>query len=142
MTIPVWPSTLPAKFLTEGFTKGVPDGRLRTAMETGPAKMRRRTRAATTPVTVQFYASLDQVARLEAFWSEDTGGGTLPFLVRDQLRDGQPLSDGTGGILSDEAGNPLTIEGWWLVTFGEQPPQIGLRSGQTARISMALLILP
>ncbi|MEZ0253573.1 MAG: hypothetical protein ACAH20_21885, partial [Methylobacteriaceae bacterium] len=93
MTIPVWPTDLPQRVLADSYSEGLGNGRLRTAMETGLPKMRRRFTLAARPVSAAFRVSADGKARIERFFNEETGGGTLPFLMPDQTHDALALTN-------------------------------------------------
>lgn len=139
--IPTWPTELPRRVLQEGFNKGFGDGRLSTKMESGLPKTRRRFSAVGKPVQAAINLSTDQSARLERFYDEDTAGGALPFLMRDQLGSGLALL-ANGLALTDAAGRPLVTESWWLVMFGEAPPSVRPLSGDLYRAEFLLTILP
>ncbi|MGG3810996.1 hypothetical protein ABEV34_05005 [Methylorubrum rhodesianum] len=140
--IPVWPADLPQRLLQEGYSYGFADGRLKTAMESGVPKMRRRFSSVARPVSGQFLGSEDDMARLERFYDEETGGGALPFLMPDQTRDGLPLATEDGLQLLDDQGRPLINTAWWLVMFGDTPPQKQVASGTVYRISLTFTVLP
>ena len=140
--IPVWPADLPQRLLQEGYSYGFADGRLKTAVESGPPKMRRRFSVSPRPVTGQFLGSENDMARLERFWLEETGGGALPFLMPDQTRDALPLVTEGGVQLLDDQGSPLINTAWWLVMFGDTPPQKQVASGAIYRISLTFTVLP
>lgn len=76
------------------------------------------------------------------FLGEDTAGGVLPFLFRDQQLDGYPLDDDLGSWLQTEDGTPLRIESWWLVQFGQQEPAYSRLSGRRFEIQFSLVVLP
>lgn len=139
---PVWPADLPQRLLQDGYSYGFADGRLKTPMEAGPAKMRRRFSSAPRPVAGQFYGSEDDIARLERFWNEETAGGSLPFLIPDQNRDALRLATDDGLQLLDDQGRPLINTAWWLVMFGDSPPQKAVVSGLIHKASFTLVVLP
>ena len=140
--IPVWPTDLPQKLLSDGYSYGFADGRLKTAMDAGPPKMRRRFSSAVRPVAGQFYGSEDDMARLERFWAEDTAGGALPFLIPDQNRDALALLTSDGLQLQDDQGRPLINTAWWLVLFGDTPPQKQVVSGLIHKATFTLSVMP
>ena len=78
-----WPATLPASVLQEGFAETLPDTALRTSMDVGPAKLRRRTSAAVRPVRAALNLSTSQAADIETFYVSTLEGGTLPFDFTD-----------------------------------------------------------
>jgi hypothetical protein len=75
----IWPETLPAYFLIDGYGESEPDTVLRTPMETGPAKLRRRGTNAVRPVRGMIRISYAQRTTLSAFYQDTLAGGTLPF---------------------------------------------------------------
>lgn len=77
--MPVWPSTLPSSPLLDGFRETVPDNVLRTDMERGPAKTRRRTTSAVRKLSVNYLMSKAQVADLETFYGTELLGGSIAF---------------------------------------------------------------
>lgn len=75
----VWPVTLPLRPLVEGFSDAAPNNVLRTNMDVGPAKTRRRSAAAPYPMTVQFSCTADQANTLYDFANTTLKGGALRF---------------------------------------------------------------
>ena len=75
----VWPIGLPQRMNASGFTETLPDLALRTEMDAGPRKARRR--FTTGPATIEGTVTLrgSQPALLEAFYRDTTAGGTLAF---------------------------------------------------------------
>ena len=128
--------------MADGFTDALADGRLRTAMESGPPKVRRRFSSAAKPITAQIKLDLEQRIRLDRFWTEETGGGSLPFWMPDQIL-GQQLATVEGAPLFASSGEPLVCAAWWLVLFGESPPQFAPKSrGISWVASFTLAVLP
>lgn len=74
-----WPATLPQSPLLSGFEEQPPDTRLRTQMDAGPPKTRRRWQTGVRKLTVDLLLSKDQVAILETFIFTTLEGGSLPF---------------------------------------------------------------
>lgn len=141
--IPYWPSDLPQRVLADTYSEGLPDGRLRTQMETGHAKSRRRFSSAAKPVTAAFKVSLDEKARLERFWEEDIAGGSLPFLIADQTMDGVALLADGGLQLLDDQGRPLINTAWWLVLAGDAAPAFTTRNrGISFTATFPISVLP
>lgn len=77
--MPTWPPTLPAAPLAEGFRETMPALTVRTEMEAGPAKVRRRTTAGVGRISIAYLLSAAQVATLESFVKHDLAGGALAF---------------------------------------------------------------
>ena len=74
-----WPVTLPQDVLLEGYGEQPPDEIIRTPMETGPAKVRRRSTAGPRPVSATIDLTRDQVETLDDFYRNTLGGGALSF---------------------------------------------------------------
>ena len=141
MTTPVWPDELPACVLPRSIATTEPDGRLRTATDSGPGKTRLANTAAMMPASLEFVLSPAQVARLMRFWREDTAGGTLPFVIRDPWLHGRGLTQESGLILTDGNGAALVNTAHWLAEF-DAPPGIPRQSRRHARVSVGLRVYP
>lgn len=87
MSIPVWPSTLPPILDREGYAGAAPDLALRTKMDVGMAKVRRRVSNNVIPVSGKLVLDLDQLVTLLAFHTTTTLGGSLRFSWTDPLTD-------------------------------------------------------
>lgn len=74
-----WPTILPQSPLADSFRETLPDNLLRTDMDQGPAKTRKRSGAAPRLLSMQFLMSKSQVAALDDFFNNDAGGGALSF---------------------------------------------------------------
>lgn len=143
MSVPSWPAELPQRVLADNYSESVGDGRLRTAMETGVPKTRRRFTLAARPVSAAFKVSADGKARIERFFSEEVGGGSLPFLMPDQTHDGLALVTEDGLQLLDDGGRPFVNTAWWLVMFGDSVPTFQTRNRGVSYIaSFPLVVLP
>lgn len=77
--MPSWPGTLPSKPLEEAFKETAPNMVVRTQMDAGPAKIRRRFTAAPRPMTMQFSLTSTQVAALDTFYVTTLTGGADEF---------------------------------------------------------------
>jgi hypothetical protein len=137
-----WPAELPQSPLKDGWTLGMPDGRLFNDMDAGPPLVRRRYSSAVTPMALSIEIDSNLMARFDRFWKEDTQGGVLPFLMRDPVYDGDALTTETGDILTDELGNILTVAAYWVVRFGKQSPQKINIGGRYYKISFNVDIMP
>ena len=78
MTNPVWPASLP-QFVDRPHTEGMPDALLRTPMDAGPAKTRRRFTAGIKPVKAQMDLTAAQAATFETFFDVTLKAGALAF---------------------------------------------------------------
>jgi hypothetical protein len=74
-----WPSTLPGFPLADSFREIAPETSIRTAMDQGPAKLRRRTTAAARDIYASYILSRAQVEHLEAFYVAELAGGSAAF---------------------------------------------------------------
>lgn len=74
----VWPSSLPQRPTVGGYLERFADTVLRTAMEAGAAKTRRRFTAAPRQIEVTFRVNAAQAAIFKSFFEETTAGGALP----------------------------------------------------------------
>lgn len=63
----------------EGFSEQAPNTIIRSQMEAGPAKLRRRFTAGTRNFDCHLYLSADQVEALDAFYVSTLAGGALSF---------------------------------------------------------------
>ncbi len=79
MTNIVWPAALPDSASWEDYQESMPDMVIRTAMDAGPAKVRRRFSAAPTSISGTMLMNSSQVATLDAFFRDSTAGGSLAF---------------------------------------------------------------
>ncbi len=75
----VWPSSLPQRPTVGGYQERFAETVLRTAMDAGAAKLRRRFTTAPRQIELTFRMTAAQVAVLRSFYEETTGGGALPF---------------------------------------------------------------
>ncbi len=71
-----WPATLPQEPMEQGYNEVAPDNILRTQMDVGPAKLRRRTLSNTRPVTISLRLSAAQIEILDAFYMTDLVSGS------------------------------------------------------------------
>jgi len=72
-----WP--LSNYVLPDGYSEKPPDNSLRTEMDDGPVKTRRRSIAARRPITAQKQMTASDVAILDTFYTDTLVDGTLPF---------------------------------------------------------------
>lgn len=121
MAVPVWPTSLPQAIETDTYQEGYGDGRLRSSMEAGPAKVRQRFRPAR-PLSGIIIMTDDELAAMLAFLDSDLAGGSLPFTF--------PKGAGRG-------------VGSWLVRFADQMPAYVPSPGLGEwRVTLTLEILP
>lgn len=75
----VWPPTIDDGFEVQGFTETLPNALLRSQMDAGPAKQRRRFTAAVTPIAGSIMIPAAQVPDFQAFFESTLMLGALPF---------------------------------------------------------------
>ena len=74
-----WPDTLPDTPLLDGYSETRQQEFLRSEMDAGPAKQRRRFSAATYYFNVSYVLDESQLDDLNYFYTIDLYGGSLPF---------------------------------------------------------------
>lgn len=84
--MPDWPTTLPSLPLAGSYGETQADTTIRTEMETGPAKARRRTTAGVSQLNLSYILSRAEAETLEDFFSEDLAGGALQFSFPHPLK--------------------------------------------------------
>ncbi len=77
--MPSWPVTLPQTPLVEGFSRSRQDARLRTSMDAGPDKVRRRYTAVPENLTCVFVMTDSQLDIFDVFYVDTLLGGALTF---------------------------------------------------------------
>lgn len=77
--MPTWPGSLPDIPLVEQFQEQPPNLLLRTEMDAGPAKVRRRATAGVRPMRGLISCTKAQVATLDTFYVTTCVGGSLAF---------------------------------------------------------------
>lgn len=77
--MPSWPSQLPQRPIADGYNESLQSQVIRTQMDAGPAKSRRRFTAAARMVTARYVLTTSQVAAFEAWFVSDIGAGALAF---------------------------------------------------------------
>ena len=77
--MPTWPASLPQSPLVSGFSETPPETSLRTEMEQGPAKVRRRTTAGVRQMQMSFNMTKTQVAALDTFFTSTVNSGATAF---------------------------------------------------------------
>ena len=73
--MPTWPTTLPAPLLADYRLTPI-DQTLRTDMETGSPRVRRRTTARLDRINIAWMFDATQMAAFRAFFDDDLAGGT------------------------------------------------------------------
>lgn len=75
----LWPATLPQTFEQPDYNESFPEMTVRTPMDTGPAKVRKRFTAAPYPMTGSMRLTATQANTLETFYITTTHGGADAF---------------------------------------------------------------
>ena len=81
-----WPSTLPLP-IADGYAIEIQDATVRTDMDVGPARVRRRTTSVPDRITLSCLFTAAQMSAFRAFWDGDWVGGAA--WVSIPLRDGR-----------------------------------------------------
>lgn len=77
--MPFWPTELPQSPLRGGFSYSAPNNLIRSDMETGPAKVRRRSTAKPYTAQVTYIMSNEQASVFEEFAITTLAGGSICF---------------------------------------------------------------
>jgi hypothetical protein len=115
--MPEWPNNLPSP-LIEGYRETIPDNTLRSSVDQGIAKLRRRSTAAPRMLSVHYLFSSAQLEVLEGFYQDTLLSGVLRF-------DYQHPRSGAA-----------------VVCRFRQPPSIEAVSPAYSRVAIELEILP
>jgi len=79
MPNPVWPPSLPQHVETPDLENTFPDSAVRTKMDAGPGKARRRFTAAPEPIKAAIIVTAAQLATLKTFFVTTLASGALRF---------------------------------------------------------------
>ena len=74
-----WPASLPSAPLVGGFSETLPDTLIRTSMDVGADKVRRRSTVQVIDMKMAFLLSKAQLATLTTFFITTTNGGADKF---------------------------------------------------------------
>ena len=116
--MPTWPATLPVPPLAEGYREITANTLVRTEMEQGPAKIRRRTTAGVARLSLAYLLSTEDIQTLEDFIQTDLSGGARGF-----------------SFTHPRTGHPI------ICRF-RQLPEYGAVNGAYFRVSIELEIMP
>ena len=111
-----WPTTLPQPTMS-GYALQATDATIRTDMESGPARVRRRYTAAPDKVTLRFVFSEEQMAAFRVFWDGDAQQGAAWWWLT--VKDGRTVGSvarevrPTNGAFKSEMIDAVH----WSVTF-------------------------
>jgi len=79
MTIPAWNVNLPEKLFVAGYSQSFPAVTIKSDMDAGPAKVRRRFTAGVEPVSGTMIMTAAQLATFDTFFNTTLLGGSLRF---------------------------------------------------------------
>lgn len=77
--MPAWPATLPQHLQEAGYRESLGKQSIETPMDTGPAKIRRRTTRMPRMINGTIAMTSAQATLFEAFYETDCAGGSLTF---------------------------------------------------------------
>ena len=83
-----WPLPLTQSFLVNSFNEDGPDHIIRSAMDTGPHKKRRRYTARVQPLTGSMLMTLTEYANFKDFFKTSIQDGALTFEMPDDVDGG------------------------------------------------------
>jgi len=112
MSIPDWHTDLPDYLLIEGYGETLPNNLIRSEMDTGPAKVRRRNTAGAYQVSGQQYLTAAQLSTLKTFYQSTLLDGSLRFAWTDPLD-----SETAVEMRFVEPPTWTKVEGYILVTY-------------------------
>lgn len=85
MAVPDWPTTLPTALLLSGYSQSLANVTLRTKMDVGPAKVRRRSSAGIEPVNGKIVLNKTELGYLRTFHDDTLLGGSLRFAWKEPI---------------------------------------------------------
>jgi hypothetical protein len=110
---PTWPTTLPQRFLMNGFQHALGDNRAVFRPQSGAPVVRRVSSYRQDPIQGQMRVTDSQLATFRSFYSTDCSDGTTPFTwVDPETGAAQLMRFGTGGTPSWTPAGPR-----WMVSF-------------------------
>lgn len=115
-----WPGSLPQAFQHRSLQLGIADNRLRSAVDVGPAKVRRRSSLNVAALGGDMVMTAAQKATFETFVNSTLGGGTLPFDFPDP----------------DDSGSTIDVR------FGQRLPVMKPYGAEHWMVTIELEILP
>ena len=79
MSVPSWPTTLPQQLFVNGYSQSFAETTIKSDMDAGPAKVRRRFTAGVEPVSGTMLLTETQLGYLRTFFVDTLLGGSLRF---------------------------------------------------------------
>jgi len=83
-----WPASLPQSFLVNSFVQKAPNNIVRSAVDSGPAKTRRRFTATTIPISGSMIMTKAQFLTFKTFFRDTIFDGALEFDMTDDVDGG------------------------------------------------------
>ena len=118
MTLALWPESLPLAPLADRYQETLADTLVRSKVDQGPDKVRRRTTAGVAEMSVSYVLDADQSAVIADFYTTTLAGGSLPFVFQ------HPRS---GAVITVRL---------------KRPPQLSARNGSHYLARLELEVLP
>jgi len=79
MSVPAWDNSLPQIFFVSGYSQSFSNVTIKSDMDAGPAKIRRRFTAGVEPVSGTMIMTAAQLATFDTFYNSTLLGGSLRF---------------------------------------------------------------
>lgn len=111
MTVIRWPESLPQVLILDGLNGRKKTARVRTEMDAGPAKQRRRYTVNTKEFRGSIVVSESQRQTLSDWYDRVLGGGALRFVMKDP----QTLRDAEFRFMEDY--DEDSLDGNWRITM-------------------------
>ena len=112
--MPIWPLSLPQKPRQSGYSESEKSGSLRTKMDKGPDKVRRRFTNSIIPFTLQITATFAQVASFSTFYRQDCNFGATTFTWVHPRTD----EAATYRFIGEPVYTPFSLGGlYWNINF-------------------------
>ena len=111
MTGITWPAELPQVLILDGLTAKRKSAVVRTEMDAGPAKQRRRYTISTKEFSGAMLVTEEQRAILEAFYNDVLAAGVLRFVMKDP----QTLEYAEFRFLDEY--EEESVDGHWKITM-------------------------
>ncbi len=143
---PIWPAMLPQYLLTRNYKEAAPSLTVRTQMDAGPAKVRRRFTAGVRMVEGMIVCDEDQLDALDDFYVNDCAGGALSFswtMQRRQRDTASPaIPDSDTSQVGDTSLLALIFVGLNTFRFAKPPEYADAGDGRHYEVTLYLEILP
>lgn len=136
----IFPASLPSPSV-RGYSETRQDTRRRRAGDTGPPRYARRFSAVTRMVQMEFMLSLAELAEFERFHIDDLQECSLPFTMRDPVRDGRAVLTTAGDPVLDGDDTPLLISATNLCLI-DDVPSVSALSHAHFRVGFTVAVLP